>query len=105
MANEYGFMLITPEFTTANYPGLGNNYKILNIFDDEDNPSPETFNDESEWTFFTLDPLFDYVKVAASNIRETYNVWGRSGGAQFLYRFVIYAPNSKLDMAVCSNAG
>jgi hypothetical protein len=105
MANEYGFMVIAPEFTTANYPGLGDNYNMSNIFDDGDNPSPETFNDESEWTFSTLDPLFDYVKVAASNIRETYNAWGHSGGAQFLHRFVTYLPNSKLDIAVCSNAG
>ena len=105
MANEHGFMVIAPEFTTENYPGLGDNYNMSNIFDDGDNPSLETFNDQSEWTFSTLDPLFDYVKVAASNIRETYNAWGHSGGAQFLHRFVTYLPNSKLDIAVCSNAG
>ncbi|MFB1040386.1 MAG: T9SS type A sorting domain-containing protein, partial [Polaribacter sp.] len=102
---EHGFMVIAPEFTSANYPGLGDNYNMSNIFDDGDNPSLETFNDKSEWTFSTLDPLFDYVKVAASNIRETYNAWGHSGGAQFLHRFVTYLPNSKLDIAVCSNAG
>ena len=105
MANEHGFIVIAPEFTTENYPGLGDNYNMSNIFDDGDNPSLETFNDQSEWTFSTLDPLFDYVKVAASNIRETYNAWGHSGGAQFLHRFVTYLPNSKLDIAVCSNAG
>jgi len=105
MANEHGFIVIAPEFTTENYPGLGDNYNMSNIFDDGDNPSLETFNDKSEWTFSTLDPLFDYVKVAASNIRETYNAWGHSGGAQFLHRFVTYLPNSKLDIAVCSNAG
>ena len=105
MANEHGFIVIAPEFTTENYPGLGDNYNMSNIFDDGDNPSLETFNDKSEWTFSILDPLFDYVKVAASNIRETYNAWGHSGGAQFLHRFVTYLPNSKLDIAVCSNAG
>jgi len=78
---------------------------MSNIFDDGDNPSPETFNNESEWTFSTLDPLFDYVKVAASNTQETYSAWGHSGGAQFLHRFVTYLPNSNLDIAVCSNAG
>ena len=105
MANEHGFIVIAPEFSAANYPELGDNYNMSNIFDDGDNPSLETFNDKSEWTFSTLDPLFDYVKVAASNIRETYNAWGHSGGAQFLHRFVTYLPNSKLDIAVCSNAG
>ncbi len=105
MANANDFIVIAPEYSTANYPGLGDNYLMSNIFDDGDNPSPETFNDENEWTFSTLDPLFDYVKVVASNTRDTYSAWGHSGGAQFLHRFVTYLPNSNLDIAVCSNAG
>ncbi|MDB9842800.1 T9SS type A sorting domain-containing protein [Polaribacter sp.] len=105
MANDNGFIAIAPEFSAANYPELGDHYLMSNIFDDGDNPSPETFNDQSEWTFSILDPLFEYVKVAASSTQETYNAWGHSGGAQFLHRFVTYLPNSKLDIAVCSNAG
>ena len=105
MANDNGFIVIAPEFSVVNYPGLGDHYLMSNIFDDGDNPSPETFNDQSEWTFSILDPLFEYVKVAASSTEETYNAWGHSGGAQFLHRFVTYLPNSKLDIAVCSNAG
>ena len=105
MANEHGFIVIAPEFTTANYPGLGDNYNMSNIFDDGDNPSPETFNDKSEWTFSTLDPLFDYLRAAISGTQEKYSAWGHSGGAQFLHRFVTYLPNSNLDIAVCSNAG
>ena len=78
---------------------------MSNIFDDGDNPSPQTFQVENEWIFSTLDPLFDYVKVAASNTRDRYCAWGHSGGAQFLHRFVTYLTNSNLDIAVCSNAG
>ena len=105
MANDNDFIVIAPEYSTANYPNLGDNYLMSNIFDDGDNPSPETFNDEMEWTFSTLDPLFEYVKEAASNTRDTYSAWGHSGGAQFLHRFNTYLPNSNLDIAVCSNAG
>ena len=105
MANENNFIVIAPEYSSANYPGLGDNYLMANIFDDGDNPTPETFNDKNEWTFSTLDPLFDYVKTAISGTQETYSAWGHSGGAQYLHRFVTYLPNSKLDIAVCSNAG
>jgi hypothetical protein len=105
MANENGFIVIAPEFSSANYPGLGDNYLMSNIFDNGDNPSPETFNDKNEWTFSTLDPLFDYVKAGVSGTQEKYSAWGHSGGAQFLHRFVTYLPNSNLDIAVCSNAG
>lgn len=105
MANENGFIVVAPEFSSANYPGLGDNYLMSNIFDNGDNPSPETFNDKNEWTFSTLDPLFDYVKAGVSGTQEKYSAWGHSGGAQFLHRFVTYLPNSNLDIAVCSNAG
>ncbi|WP_339614036.1 T9SS type A sorting domain-containing protein [uncultured Winogradskyella sp.] len=105
MANENGFIVIAPEFSSANYPGLGDNYLMANIFDDGDNPSPETFNSENEWTFSTLDPIFETVKAAISGTQEKYSAWGHSGGAQFLHRFVTYLPNSNLDVAVCSNAG
>jgi hypothetical protein len=105
MANIHGFMVFAPEFSSSNYPGLGDNYLMANIFDDGDNPSPETFNNKNEWTFSTLDPLFDYIKAAISGTQENYSAWGHSGGAQFLHRFVMYLPNSNLNTAVCSNAG
>ncbi len=105
MADANDFMVFAPEFTTSNYPGLGDNYLMANIFDDGDNPSPSTFNNPDEWTFSILDPLFDYIKADINGTQQRYNGWGHSGGAQFLHRFVLYMPNSNLDVAVCSNAG
>ena len=105
MANANGFMVIAPEYSSANYPGLGDNYLMSNIFDDGDNPTPASFNSPNEWTFSTLDPIFEAVKAAVSGSQEKYSAWGHSGGAQFLHRFVTYLPNSKLATAVCSNAG
>ena len=105
LANANGFMVIAPEFSDANYPGLGDDYLMANIFDDGDNPSAASFNSSDEWTFSSLDPLFEAIKTAVSGSQEKYSAWGHSAGAQFLHRFVTYLPNSKLDVAVCSNAG
>jgi len=105
LANANGFMVIAPEFSDANYPGLGDDYLMANIFDDGDNPSATSFNSSDEWTFSSLDPLFEAIKTAVSGSQEKYSAWGHSAGAQFLHRFVTYLPNSKLDVAVCSNAG
>ena len=105
MANLHEFMVFAPEFTSANYPGLGDNYIMSNIFDDGDNPSPETFNDKNEWTCSILDPLFEYIKKDISSVQEKYSAWGHSAGAQFLHRMFMYLPNTKMDTAVCSNAG
>ncbi|MEW4922200.1 lamin tail domain-containing protein [Algibacter sp. 2305UL17-15] len=104
MANTNGFMVFAPEFSDANYP-TGDNYQLANIFDDGDNPSLATFNPENEWTISIIDPLFEYIKADISGTQEVYYAWGHSGGSQFLHRFVEYLPNSKLDIAVCSNAG
>jgi len=105
MANANNFMVFAPEFSTANYPGLGDNYLMANIFDDGDNPSPSTFNNPDEWTFSVIDPIFNQIKADINGSQQAYNAWGHSGGAQFLHRFLMYIPNSLLDVAVCSNAG
>ena len=105
MANANGFMVFAPEFSDSNYPGLGDNYLMANIFEDGDNPSLSTYNNPDEWTFSVLDPIFENIKQDISGTQEAYNAWGHSGGAQFLHRFIMYMPSSKLDVAVCSNAG
>ena len=105
MADANGFMVFAPEFDSNNYPGLGDNYLMANIFDDGDKPSPSTFNNPDEWTFSVLDPIFNFIVADVNGTQQHYNGWGHSGGAQFLHRFVLYMPNSKLDVAVCSNAG
>jgi hypothetical protein len=105
MANANGFMVFAPEFSSSNYPGLGDSYLMANIFDDGDNPSLSTYNNPDEWTFSVLDPIFENIKSDISGTQEAYIAWGHSGGAQFLHRFIMYMPSSKLDVAVCSNAG
>lgn len=104
MADANGFMVFAPEFSDIYYP-TGDKYQSGNIFDDGDNPSLAKYNPINEWTFSIIDPLFEYIKLDVSGLQEVYNAWGHSGGAQFLHRFVEYLPNSKLDIAVCSNSG
>jgi hypothetical protein len=105
MADTHDFMVFAPQFSSSNYPGLGDNYIMSNIFDDGDNPTPETYNDQNEWTCSVLDPLFEYIKSDISGIQENYSAWGHSAGAQFLHRLFMYLSNTKINVAVCSNAG
>lgn len=104
MANARGFMVFAPEYSEAKYPG-GDGYQLGNVFVNGDNPSSGTFNPSNLWTFSTVDPLFEDIKGKVSGTQQTYEAWGHSGGAQFLQRFRMYLPNSKLNTAVCSNAG
>ena len=104
MANDYNFMVFAPEFNSLDFSS-GDMYNLANIFEDGDNPSKETLNEKEEWTFSILDPLFEYIKNEVSGTQETYNGWGHSAGSQFLHRFILFMPDNKLNIAVCSNAG
>ena len=105
MSNTNSFIVIAPEFSTDFYPGLGDDYLMGNVFDDGDNPTSESRNPENEWTFSVIEPLFDYIKADISGNQMSYRAWGHSGGSQFLHRFLFFKPNSRLEVAVCSNAG
>ena len=104
MANANNFMVFAPEFNSDDFPS-GDMYNLANIFQDGDNPSSDTFNSPDNWTFSIIDQLFEFIKVEIGGNQATYNAWGHSAGAQFLHRFVFYLPDSKLNIAVCSNAG
>ena len=102
-SNNSNFMIFAPEFESADFSS--DEYNLGNVFDDGDNPSSGTYNPTEEWTFSILDPLFEYIKAEISGTQESYNAWGHSAGCQFLHRFVLFMPSSKLNIAVCSNAG
>ena len=104
MANKNSFMVFAPEFNSDNFTS-GDMYILDNIFQDGDNTSIDTLNSPDIWTFSIIDQLFDFIKNEVGSNQTTYNAWGHSAGAQFLHRFVLYLPESKLNIAVCSNAG
>ncbi len=104
MANENGFMVFAPKFDNFYFEG-GDMYNLANIFQDGDNPSSSTFNSSDLWTFSLIDKLFDFIVNEINGIQTEYNAWGHSGGAQFLHRFTLYLPDSKVNKVICSNAG
>ena len=76
-----------------------------NVYVDGDNPTPQTRNPENEWTFSVIDPLFDLIVNDINGTQTGYKAWGHSGGAQFLHRLLMFLPESRVEIAVCSNAG
>ena len=103
-ADEFGFIIIAPEFSEQNYPG-GDGYNLGNVFIDSDNPSQATLNPENEWAFSIVEPLFDYVKAQINNTNSTYNIFGHSAGGQFAHRFIMFKPNARINKVVASASG
>ena len=76
-ANLYGFILLVPEFTTTQFPG-GDGYNLGNVFTDGDNPSASSLNNESEWAFSVIEPLFTYAIQNLNNQSSKYHIIGHS---------------------------
>ena len=103
-SNQYGFMVFAPEFTTADFPG-GSSYIIGNVYQDGNYPTAQTLNNESIWTFSMIEPLFDYIKANSGSAALSYDMFGHSGGGQFVHRFVLLKPNARYNRAVAANSG
>lgn len=103
-ANQKGFIVLSPEFSESFFPG-SDAFNLANIFEDGDNPSPNTLNPPSEWTFSVLDILFEDFKSIIGNISSQYDVFGHSAGAQMIHRFLIFNPEAKFNRLISSAAG
>ncbi|OYU83767.1 MAG: hypothetical protein CFE24_09775 [Flavobacterium sp. BFFFF2] len=103
-SNQYGFMVFAPEFNDTDFPGT-NGYSLGNVYQDGNNPSVQTLNNESVWTFSVIEPLFDYIKGNVKSAKTTYDLFGHSGGGQFVHRFVMFKPNARFNRAVAANSG
>ncbi len=98
-ARKYGFILVVPEFSEANFPGP-DAYSYGGTVDAKDRPQPR-----EKWAFSFLEPLFDQVKVATGNRSSKYHLYGHSAGAQFVHRYLYFVPGARVANAVAANAG
>ena len=101
---DYNFILIAPKFSSSNF-SLGDGYNLGNVYVDGDNPSTDTLNDENEWSFSIIEPLFDSVKSSLLIESEKYNLFGFSAGAQFVHRFIQFMPDARFNKVVAGAAG
>lgn len=60
---------------------------------------------EEKWTFSLIDPIFEKIKKDTKSRRSGYDIYGHSAGAQFVHRFLLFKPDSKVERAVVANAG
>jgi pimeloyl-ACP methyl ester carboxylesterase len=103
-SNKLGFMVFAPEFNSVDFPG-GSSYIIGNVYQDGNFPTAQTLNNESVWTFSIIEPLFDFIKTKTGTTVQSYDMFGHSGGGQFVHRFVLFKPNARFNKAIAANSG
>ena len=98
-AKLYGFILVVPEFSKANFPDDAG-YNFGNTVTLDGKPLPR-----EEWAFSALELIFDDIKAKTGNESVTYNLFGHSAGSQFAHRFLYFVPDARVKYVVSANAG
>ena len=103
-ADQYGFIIVVPEISNVNFPG-GDGFNLGNVYEDGDNPTPESLNEVNEWAFSIIEPIFDIFLSNTNTNVDKYHLFGHSAGAQFAHRFMLFNPNARYDKILTSAAG
>ncbi|EAZ91941.1 alpha/beta hydrolase [Crocosphaera chwakensis] len=98
-AKQNNFILLVPEFSKQYYP-KSRHYQQGNMFQRSGKPI-----DHSQWTFTTIERIFDAVKINQNLETENYIIYGHSAGAQFVHRLVMFNPKARFETAIAANSG
>lgn len=96
-ANSKKIIILSLEFPSSHYSN--SQYIEGGLY------SGSTLNNESQWSFSVIDPIFETVKKSIGGTQTNYDMWGHSAGAQFVHRFILFKQGTKINRAVASNAG
>jgi poly(3-hydroxybutyrate) depolymerase len=98
-AERHNFLLLVPEFSRQHYP----NTRAYTL--GACSASSARLSQNIPQTYHVIEQVFDAAKVHLSFRANTYFIYGHSAGAQFVHRFLLFLPDSRVEAAICANAG
>ena len=97
LANNKNVILIAPEFIKSTFP----NYNTLQM----SSSSGKIKSDTNLYLNGSIDLLFNFYRNKFNVKTDQYMIYGHSGGAQFVHRYLLMSDMPKIKKAVAANAG
>lgn len=99
IADEYGVLVVTPEFSDEGFPG-SRGYNLGGMFDGDGNQV-----DEQYWSYSLIEPIFDQVVEMTNSEQVEYDIFGHSAGAQFTHRLFLFKDGLRANHVISANSG
>ena len=97
-AGEYGIVTIAPEFRIEYFDTR--KYTEGNII-----AGFGTLNPPEKTTFWLIDKIFEFVQEELELTFDSYNIYGHSEGAEFIYRSLMFYESPYVNKSVAANPG
>lgn len=92
IAQACDLIAVSPEFSRDDFPGA-QFYNLGGLGHDQ----PSAFD--------ALDPAFETIRQHYALEQDRFSLFGHSAGAQYVHRYVLFQPASRVGRAVAANAG
>lgn len=99
LADQYGAILLVPEFTSEKWPGAWA-YNMGNVRSPNLRPKPWR-----QTSFHVVEEAFRLASRSLGGHRQKFSMFGHGAGAQFIQRYVMHSGCRFIDRAVAANSG
>jgi hypothetical protein len=99
LAEQYGAILLVPEFTSEKWPGVWA-YNMGNVRSPSLQAKPWR-----QTSFHVVEEAFRMAAHSLGNHRRKFSMFGHGAGAQFIQRYVLHTGCRMIDRAVAANPG
>lgn len=99
LAEQYGAILLVPEFTAEKWPGVWT-YNMGNATGRNLRPNPWRHT-----SFHVVEEAFRRAAHSLGSTRRKFSLFGHGAGSQFVQRYVLHSGCRMVDRAVAANPG
>ena len=100
-ANANNYVVASPEFNTTNWSS--DQYILGNMFTGSNGSG--SLNPKANWSFNLVEQIHRELFSECSLTDSTYQLWGHSGGGQFVHRLAFFLPDNLITRYIAGNAG